>query len=187
MGSYFAVLDLFMTSEHAGASSGTNRGSHWPTTLASLAVGAAFFALWFWLLPSWLGFHVNAARWLWIGAVPSVLGFAVALRCIWDFGWTGHGTPAPIAPPQKLVVVGFYRYVRNPMYVGFFAGWLGLWVVFGRANRATLTVAFVAVVAVALFVRLYEEPTLRKMFGAQYEEYCRNVPRWIPRMRAWSQ
>jgi protein-S-isoprenylcysteine O-methyltransferase Ste14 len=73
------------------------------------------------------------------------------------------------------------------MYVGFFAGWLGLWVVFGRANRAALTVAFVAVVAVALFVRLYEEPTLRKMFGAQYEEYCRNVPRWIPRMRAWNQ
>jgi protein-S-isoprenylcysteine O-methyltransferase Ste14 len=68
------------------------------------------------------------ARWRWIAAVPSVLGFAVALRCIWDFGWTRHGTPVPIAPPQRLVVVGFYRHVRNPMYVGFFVGWLGLWV-----------------------------------------------------------
>jgi len=86
-----------------------------------LAVGTAFFSLWFWLLPQWLGFHVGAgaAHWRWLAALPSVLGFAVALRCVWDFGWTGHGTPAPIAPPQRLVVVGFYRRVRNPMYVGF--------------------------------------------------------------------
>jgi protein-S-isoprenylcysteine O-methyltransferase Ste14 len=66
-------------------------------------------------------------------------------------------------------------------------GWLGLWVVFGRANRAALTVALVAVVGTVLFVQLYEEPTLRKMFGAEYEEYCRNVPRWIPRLRARGQ
>jgi protein-S-isoprenylcysteine O-methyltransferase Ste14 len=100
-------------------------------------VGAAFFALWFWLLPGWLGFRVEtagAASWRWLGAVPSVLGFTVALRCIWDFGWTGRGTPVPVAPPQRLVVVGFYRYVRNPMYVGFAAGWIGLWVVFGHPN-----------------------------------------------------
>ena len=162
--------------------------AHWLTTVASLAVGTSFFALWFWLLPSWLGFNVaavGAARWRWIGAAPSVMGFSVAMRCVWDFGRTGRGTPAPIAPPQNLVVVGFYRYVRNPMYVGFFAGWVGLWVVFGRASRGALLVALVAIAAVALFVKFYEEPTLRKMFGADYEEYCRNVPRWIPRTRAW--
>ena len=72
------------------------------------------------------------------------------------------------------------------MYVGFFAGWMGLWVVFGRANRFALMVVLVASAAVVLFVKFYEEPTLRKMFGADYEEYCRNVPRWIPRLRAWS-
>ena len=153
-------------------------------------MGAAFLALWFWLLPSWLGFRVDAARWRWIAAVPSVLGFAVALRCVWDFGWTGHGTPAPIAPPKILVVVGFYRYVRNPMYLGFFAGWVGLWVVFGwenmgRSNLAAIAVACLVVLGVALFVLFYEEPHLRKIFGADYEEYCRNVRRWIPRMRAW--
>ena len=165
-----------------------SQGAPWLTTIASLAVGAAFFALWFWLLPGWLGFDVAAAaaKWRWVGAVPSVLGFSVALRCIWDFGRTGHGTPAPFAPPQLLVVVGFYRYVRNPMYVGFFAGWMGLWVVFGRANRGALLVVLVATAAVVLFVKFYEEPTLRKMFGANYEEYCGNVPRWIPRMHAWS-
>ena len=161
-------------------------GPQWLTTVASLIVGAGFFALWFWLLPPWLGFHVDTARWRWIAAVPSVLGFAVALRCVWDFGRTGHGTPAPIAPPKRLVVVGFYRYVRNPMYVGFIAGWVGLWVVFGRVNLIAITVAAAVILSVALFVRLYEEPTLRKMFGAEYEEYCRNVPRWIPRMRPWA-
>jgi protein-S-isoprenylcysteine O-methyltransferase Ste14 len=179
-----------MASGQSGDSRGANSGTHWLTAVASLAVGAAFFALWFWLLPPWLGFHVDtlgASRWRWIAAVPSVIGFAVALRCIWDFGWTGHGTPAPIAPPQRLVAVGFYRYVRNPMYVGFFVGWLSLWVVFGRANLTALTVALVAVVVIVLFVHLYEEPTLRKMFGAEYEEYCKNVPRWFPRMRPWSQ
>jgi protein-S-isoprenylcysteine O-methyltransferase Ste14 len=72
------------------------------------------------------------------------------------------------------------------MYVGFFAGWFGLWFVFGRVNLVALTVALVAVVGVALFVKLYEEPTLRKKFGAEYEEYCRNVRRWLPRLQAWA-
>ena len=161
----------------------------WLTTVASLAVGASFFALWFWLLPSWLGFDVaavGAARWRWIGAVPSVLGFSVAMRCVWDFGRTGRGTPAPIVPPERLVVVGFYSYVRNPMYVGFFFGWTGLWIVFGHASRGALVILLVAMAFVALFVSFYEEPTLKKMFGADYEQYCRNVPRWIPRVHPWS-
>jgi protein-S-isoprenylcysteine O-methyltransferase Ste14 len=166
----------------------TGNDESWATTLAALVVGAGFFALWFWLLPDWLGFHVDtsgAARWRWLAVVPSVLGFAVALRCVWDFGRTGHGTPAPMLPPKRLVVVGFYRYVRNPMYVGFITGWVGLWVVFGRANAAALEVAAVAVAAVTLFVLLYEEPILRRMFGADYEEYCRNVRRWLPRIHPW--
>ena len=110
---------------HTGGEAGTqrsgDRGAPWLVTVASLAVGCAFLAVWFWFLPSWLGFHVDmprAAPWRWIATLPSVLGFAVALRCVWDFGRTGRGTPAPVAPPARLVVVGFYRYVRNPMYVG---------------------------------------------------------------------
>jgi protein-S-isoprenylcysteine O-methyltransferase Ste14 len=71
------------------------------------------------------------------------------------------------------------------MYLGFFVGWAGLWVVFGRAKLVAIVVASVVLLGTALFVLLYEEPTLRKMFGAEYEEYCRNVRRWVPRMRAW--
>jgi len=174
--------------ETAGHAGHGGNDTDWAVTGASLLVGAGFFTLWFWLLPGWLGLHVEAAsvaRWRWIAAVPSVLGFAVAMRCVWDFGRTGHGTPAPVAPPKRLVVVGFYRYVRNPMYVGFLTGWTGLCVVFGTWNYVAVAVACLVVLGVHLFVIGYEEPTLRRMFGGEYEEFCRNVPRWLPRLKAW--
>lgn len=179
-----------MADRQTGTMHHSDEGPRWVTAIASLAVGSAFFALWFWLLPSWLGFHVdpaNIAAWRWLAVVPSVLGFTVALRCVWDFGWTGHGTPAPILPPTRLVVVGFYRYVRNPMYLGFFTGWAGLWVVFGRLSAEAIALTVVAIVGVNLFVMFYEEPRLRRVFGAEYEEYCRNVRRWVPRLQAWNQ
>jgi protein-S-isoprenylcysteine O-methyltransferase Ste14 len=177
-----------MTNEQIGGVP-VAHGDRWPTALASLTVGAAFFSLWFWLLPGWLGFRVattGATNLRWLAAIPSVLGFAVALRCVWDFGWTGRGTPAPIAPPQRLVAVGFYRYVRNPMYLGFAAGWIGLWIVFGHANPALITGVVAVALGVHLFVVFYEEPTLQGKFGTDYEEYCRNVSRWWPRARAWN-
>src|SRR5690349_7858371 len=161
MRSYSALLEISMISGKADPARRADGGARWLTTVASLAVGAAFFALWFWLLPSWLDFHVDtvsATRWRWIAAVPSVLGFAVALRCIWDFGWTGHGTPAPFIPPQRLVVVGFYRYVRNPMYVGFITGWCGLWIVFGHANLGLIAAVAALILGIHLFVVFYEEP-----------------------------
>jgi protein-S-isoprenylcysteine O-methyltransferase Ste14 len=165
------------------------RRQQWWSAAASLTVGAAFFCLWFWFLPAWLGFRVETAgmaRWRWLAAIPSVLGFGVALRCVWDFGWMGHGTPAPIAPPKRLVVVGFYRYVRNPMYLGFAVGWVGLWVVFGHPNPVAIAGVAILALGVHLFVTLYEGPTLRKKFGNSYEEYCRNLRRWWPRARRWN-
>ena len=179
-----------MTNAHSMQAPTAEHAHRWLATIVSLTVGAAFLGLWFWLLPEWLGFKIEmagAARWRWLAAVPSALGFSVALRCIWDFGWTGRGTPAPIAPPQRLVVVGFYRYVRNPMYVGFAAGWIGLWTIFGHPDpRLIATVAAVAL-GIHLFVVFYEEPTLRGKFGAEYDEYRRNVRRWWPRLHAWNQ
>ena len=178
-----------MSSGGSGTAPARKSGSNWPTAIASLCVGVGFFALWFWLLPQWLGFHTKATRtepWRWVFTAPSVLGFAVALRCVWDFGWTGHGTPAPIVPPKNLVVVGFYRYVRNPMYVGFGVGWIGLWIVFGHFNWILAIGTLLVGLAVDLFVLIYEEPTLRKTFGEDYSEYCRNVRRWFPRVTPWT-
>jgi protein-S-isoprenylcysteine O-methyltransferase Ste14 len=158
-----------------------------PAAFASLLVGVAFFSLWFWLLPQWLGFDIEAkvSPWRWLAVIPSVCGFAIALRCVWDFGWTGHGTPAPVVPPKNLVIVGFYRYVRNPMYVGFAVGWIGLWIVFGHAHLPTIGAVLLVALGIHLFVLLYEEPTLREKFDGDYEDYCHNVRRWFPRVHAW--
>jgi protein-S-isoprenylcysteine O-methyltransferase Ste14 len=71
------------------------------------------------------------------------------------------------------------------MYVGFAMGWIGLWIVFGRANAVAIAAVAAVALAIHLFVVFYEEPTLRKKFGADYEEYCRNVSRWWQRARAW--
>lgn len=164
--------------------------NQWLNAAAALAVGAAFLGLWFWLLPGWLGLHMEvagSARWRLLAAIPAAIGFAIALRCIWDFGWTGRGTPAPIAPPKRLVVVGMYRYVRNPMYVGFALGWIGLWIMLGHPNPVLIAIVAAIALGVHLFVVFYEEPTLRRIFGEEYVEYCGNVRRWRPRLRAWNQ
>ena len=95
----------------------------------------------------------------------------------------GFGTPAPVAAPERLVVGGVYRYVRNPMYVAVLAAIVGQSLLLGRLGL--LLYAGVVWVAVAAFVRFYEEPTLTRRFGADYEAYRRAVPAWWPRLRPW--
>jgi len=90
-----------------------------------------------------------------------------------------------MAPPQRLVVTGFYRHVRNPMYLGFGVGWIGLWIVFGHADPIAIGVGALLALGVHLFVVFYEEPTLRKKFDGDYVEYCQNVRRWWPQWRTW--
>jgi protein-S-isoprenylcysteine O-methyltransferase Ste14 len=112
-----------------------------------------------------------------------VLLFPLALLVFVNFNLRfvreGRGTPAPIAPTQRLVVGGPFRYVRNPGYLSALSMILGQGLFFG--NVAVLIYAAVLALGFHLFVLLYEEPTLRRQFGGEYEDYCRRVPRWIPR------
>jgi protein-S-isoprenylcysteine O-methyltransferase Ste14 len=106
-------------------------------------------------------------------------GGALYAWCVWDFARFGRGTPAPIDAPRRLVVRGPYRLVRNPMYVAVLAVLLGQAALF-RSWAIALYGAAVAA-AFALFVRGYEEPHLRRTFGAEYEDYTARVGRWLPR------
>ncbi|MEO8356082.1 MAG: isoprenylcysteine carboxylmethyltransferase family protein, partial [Chloroflexota bacterium] len=99
----------------------------------------------------------------------------------WNFLVDGRGTPAPIDPPRELVAVGFYRYTRNLMYLGVLLILIGHFLCFGFWLLLVYTA--LAFIATHLFVKLYEEPTLKRKFGTSYDEYGKNVPRWIPKLR----
>lgn len=117
----------------------------------------------------------------WLGSALFVCGAAIYLWCAWDFVSRGLGTPAPIDAPRVLVVKGLYGFSRNPMYVGVLSMILGQALYYG--SRAVATYAAFVCAAFYIFVIFYEERTLRRLFGPQYEEYCRKVPRWILRLR----
>ena len=97
----------------------------------------------------------------------------------------GIGTPAPVAPPQHLVVGGLYRHVRNPMYVAVAATIVGQAALLGRP-ALLLYAPGCSWPSVAAFVYGYEQPVLSERFGAEYDEYRRNVPAWWPRLRPWT-
>jgi protein-S-isoprenylcysteine O-methyltransferase Ste14 len=113
-----------------------------------------------------------------------ILGLVPLLSSFLRFAWDGLGTPAPIAPPKQLVVTGFYRRVRNPIYVALVIVLLGEALFFANGRIAEWAVVFWLGVFTAVLV--YEEPTLRELFGEEYRTYCENVPRWIPRLRAYT-
>src|SRR5512138_291301 len=107
-------------------------------------------------------------------AIPLwLIGSLTVLWCFWAFTFKGRGTPDPTDPPKELVVTGPYRYVRNPIYVGVVFIFLGHFFWFG--HWALLIYTVLAFLGVHLFVMLYEEPALKKRFGASYEEYLRTV------------
>jgi len=119
--------------------------------------------------------------------IAGVLLIAAAVPILLEsfarFALQGLGTPAPVFPTQRLMVKGFYRYVRNPMYVAVVS------IVFGQAlllgSLDLLLYGAIAWLGTHLFVLFYEEPTLRKSFGAEYKAYCKNVRRWLPRLTPW--
>ena len=134
----------------------------------------------YWILPRGTRMEMRAAGVL--GLILMVAGAALYfVTAFWGFALRGRGTPAPIDPPKELVVEGPYRVVRNPMYWAVASVVVGEALVFHSVTLAELAVALFA--GAMLFVLFYEEPTLRRKFGAEYDAYCRRVPRWFPRFR----
>jgi protein-S-isoprenylcysteine O-methyltransferase Ste14 len=130
-----------------------------------------------WLLTGWQGTGpvlLQAFGWVLLS-----VGAAVLLEAFARFVIEGSGTPAPAAPTEHLVVGGLYRYVRNPMYLAVAAVILGQAAVLGSWLLVGYALLFGA--TVWSFVHWYEEPTLRRQFGAAYAEYCAAVPGWWPR------
>jgi len=118
-----------------------------------------------------------------LGILLIIAGVAGLVDSFVRFPLQGRGTPAPIAPTEKLVVTGLYRYVRNPMYVTVVAVILGQALLFG--DWRLLCYGAAVAIAFHVFVVMYEEPTLKRTLGKEYEEFRANVPRWIPRLTPW--
>jgi protein-S-isoprenylcysteine O-methyltransferase Ste14 len=120
-----------------------------------------------------------------LGVLLITAGLPVLSDSFARFALQGLGTPAPVFPTRHLVISGLYRYVRNPMYVAVATLILGQGLFFGDVHVLEYGIAVWA--AFHLFVLFYEEPTLRTTYGSQYEVFCANVPRWVPRLRPWKQ
>jgi protein-S-isoprenylcysteine O-methyltransferase Ste14 len=133
------------------------------------------------LISGW-EFHQPSPYWVvaqGVGVLLIVAGLIPPVHAFVQFAQAG-GTPIPIAPTQRLVVTGFNRYVRNPMYLGLLTVIVGQALLFGQVSL--LLYAAAGWIVTASFVHWYEEPTLSRRFGAEYEGYRRAVPAWWPRL-----
>jgi protein-S-isoprenylcysteine O-methyltransferase Ste14 len=165
------------------ASAGMSRARAAAGSLAFLLLAPGIAAGWVpYLLTDWDANAwwppVRAIGWLLIAG-----GLGFLLDSFVRFALEGFGTPAPVAPPERLVVGGAYRYVRNPMYLAVAALIVGQALVLGQVVLLAYALAFA--VAVAAFVYGYEQPTLKRRFGSQYEAYRDSVPAWWPRLTPW--
>jgi protein-S-isoprenylcysteine O-methyltransferase Ste14 len=161
---------------------------------ASAVVGSAFFLVLApgtvaGVVPWWIsGWRIRPpllqfSPFRWPGVLLIVAGVPVLLDSFARFALKGLGTPSPVFPTRHLVVSGLYRYVRNPMYLAVAALIFGQGLLFGDVR--VLEYGVLVWLAFHLFVLLYEEPVLRRSFGAEYENFCAHVGRWVPRLSAW--
>lgn len=141
------------------------------------------------LIPWWLtGWEMRQPVQPWwpiaaVGALLLAVSAAVLIQAFVRFVVDGVGTPAPIAPTRHLVVGGLYGHVRNPMYLAVVGAIVGQALLLGQLGL--LGYAIVVAMTVAAFAHAYEEPTLIRQFGEEYEAYRRAVPAWLPRVSPW--
>ena len=149
----------------------------------TLVIGTIFLSIWLYWLPLWFSNIqrvplIPQNRWAW---PIFAIGFALSCWCAMEFAVRGRGTPAPFDPPRRLVITGLYRWVRNPMYIGLGIMLIGEALLMPQIWREMAALIVVLWIAVTVIVVRKEERDLRRLFGADYEAYCRKVPRWIPR------
>jgi protein-S-isoprenylcysteine O-methyltransferase Ste14 len=138
-----------------------------------------------WLISQWTfdAPFLGSGAMRFVGAALIFAGLDMVVDSFARFAIVGGGTPAPTNPTQHLVVSGYYRFVRNPMYVAVATMIFGQAILLGNVN--VLVYGLLALVVCHAFVVLYEEPTLARAFGDAYSAYRANVPRWIPRLTPW--
>jgi protein-S-isoprenylcysteine O-methyltransferase Ste14 len=149
------------------------------TAFFTLLVPGAVLGVVPFLLVRSMGRQLDLGRIHLLGLILLVPGLAVIIWCFIDFVRRGHGTPAPYDPPRRLVIAGLYRHVRNPQYIGVVLVALGE----ALCSGSLILLGYAAFLAIGyhLFVRFYEEPTLRRLFGEDYVRYTQTVPRWLPK------
>lgn len=159
----------------------------WFNGLRSLLYASAFIAFFAWIalqlraFDGNFGFGLPAAT-VAIGIILMLAGATLAISCIATFVIRGRGTPALFDPPRQFVAIGPYRYVRNPMYIGGFALLIGLALSLRSISILPMTVVLMPVCH--LLAVLHEEPSLKREFGAPYQNYLATVRRWLPRVPA---
>jgi protein-S-isoprenylcysteine O-methyltransferase Ste14 len=136
-----------------------------------------------WLISGWRwrSPFLDGALLRWLGGALILAGIPMVLDSFTRFAIEGVGTPAPIYPTDRLIATGLYRHVRNPMYVGVLAVIAGQALLLG--DIWLIVYAALVWLAFHIFVVGYEEPILRRRYGAQFDDYCALVPRWLPRLR----
>ena len=128
-------------------------------------------------------FAVDIGSLRYCGLIIIIIGAVINLKCYWDLIFFGNGTPDPVIPTEKLVVRGFYQFMRNPIYVGLCL------ILFGEAilfmSTVLLIYSLLWLLVLNLIVVFIEEPSLRLRFGVSYDDYLKSVPRWIPRLSSY--
>jgi protein-S-isoprenylcysteine O-methyltransferase Ste14 len=170
-------------SDGDGGSSGRVRAAIGSATFLVAAPGAVA-GLGPWLITDWASRDWSPPIRVAGGGLIAAGAFVLAHAFI-RFVVEGIGTPAPLAPTERLVIGGAYRYVRNPMYLAVLAIIAGQSLLLGQPGL--LLYAGIVALAFVTFVSAYEEPTLARRYGEQYRAYTRAVPAWLPRTTPWPQ
>jgi protein-S-isoprenylcysteine O-methyltransferase Ste14 len=131
------------------------------------------------------GFTSPTSIWFWLALPAAIIGLALSVWTVRLFVKFGKGTPAPWDPPNRLVIRGPYRYVRNPMIIGVLLMLLAEATLFQSWPIAIWMMVFF--LGNMIYFPLGEEKDLERRFGDAYRSYRTHVPRWIPRLRPWGE